>query len=422
MLTALLVVLGTSLAWLSRSTRQAATADQPRRSIVVLPFQSLSEATKGDYFADGLTDDLTTSLAMHPELFIIARDSAFVYKGQTVADADLVAKLKVRYVLRGSVRQDGSNVRINARLIDTETGGHEWAEQFEGDSAHLLDLEHVITQRIITALLQRIVPAGHERELVWRTTNPQAYDAFLAGRQHFYTYLNKQENEKARALFEQALHHDPKFAMAHAMLAWTYAFDAMNGWSANRAASLATALKIGQQAVALNKNMPLAHFVTGLAYREQTEYVKALAEAEKAIALDPNYANGQVLVATLLYYAGRPEDSIAPLKKAIRLNPHHPFHYLFHLGQAYYVLHRYEDAIKAFRDGISRNPSAERLRVWLAAALAQAGKIEDAQWEANEVRALNPNFNLAAIAEAFPFKYKVDADHLMDGLRKAGFS
>jgi adenylate cyclase len=254
------------------------------------------------------------------------------------------------------------------------------------------------------------------------TRSPEAYDAFLAGRQHFYAYLNKSENEKARALFERALQYDRDFALAHAMLAWTYVFEAMNGWSKDRAFSLQKSLATAQKAISINKDIPMTYFVTGMAYREQGEYVKALAEAQKAIALDPNYANGHVLVASLLYYTGRPEESIVPLRKAMRLNPHYPFNFNFHLGQAYFVLHKYDDAIMAFEAGIAKNPSAERLHVWLAAALAHAGRIEDAKWEVEHVLGLNPDFSLAAIAKVFPFKNKTDGDHFLEGLKKAGFS
>jgi adenylate cyclase len=164
----------------------------------------------------------------------------------------------------------------------------------------------------------------------------------------------------------------------------------------------------------------LAYFVTGLVFRERKEYVKALVEAEKAIALDPNYANGHVLVASLLFYAGRPDESVARIKKAMRLNPHHPFNYAFHLGQAYYALERYDEAIKALEGGIATNPASERLHLWLAASYAQAGRIDDAEWEAEQIRVLNPEFNLSAVSEAFPFKDRAISERFLNSLRKAG--
>ncbi len=422
LLVVLAVVLGAGLLLRATPQRAVVTATPPtaKISIVVLPFKLLGEAAKGDYLADGLTDDLTTALAMRSDLLVISREAAFVYKGQEVSDTDLGSRLDVRYVLRGTIHRDGTSVRINARLIDAANGKHVWAEQLDS-----VELKDNIARRIVNSLIEHIAPRGLyaiDAPGLPTTRSAEAYDAFLAGRQHFYAYLNKSENEKARALFERALHYDRDFALAHAMLAWTHVFEAMNGWSEDRAFSLQKALATAQKAISINKDIPMTYFVTGMAYREQGEYIKALAEAQKAIALDPNYANGHVLVASLLYYTGRPEESIVPLRKAMRLNPHYPFNFNFHLGQAYFVLRKYDDAIKAFQAGIAKNPSAERLHVWLAASLAHAGRIEDAKWEAEQVLAQNPNFSLAAVAKVFPFKNKADADHFLEGLRKAGFA
>ena len=152
------------------------------------------------------------------------------------------------------------------------------------------------------------------------------------------------------------------------------------------------------------------------------EYIKALVEAEKAIEYDPNYANAYVLLATLLYYAGRPEESLERIKKAMRLNPHHPYNYTFHLGQAYYILERYDKAIEAFNNGIASNPASERLHLWLAAAHAQSGDIDEAEWEADQVLTLNPDFSLRRMQQAFPFKDPADREHFLVGLRKAGLT
>lgn len=170
------------------------------------------------------------------------------------------------------------------------------------------------------------------------------------------------ENAKAREFFNRTVAQEPEFALAWAMLAWTHAFDAMNGWSRDREHSLARALEIAEAAITLEPALPLAYFVRGLVYRERREYVKALVEAERAIAYDANYSNAHVLLATLLYYAGRPEEGLRRIKKAMRLNPQHPFNYSFHLGQAFYILRRHGEAITAFKRGIASNPSSERLQ------------------------------------------------------------
>jgi len=190
--------------------------------------------------------------------------------------------------------------------------------------------------------------------------------------------------------------------MAYAMLAWTHAFDAMNGWSPDREKSLLQARGLAAKALSLEERLPLAYFVAGLSYRETGEYVKALVEAEKAIRYDPNYANAHVLLATLLYYAGRPEEGLERIKKAMLLNPHHPYNYTFHLGQAYYILRRYDEAIETFQQGLASNPASERLHVWLAAAYAQAGISDEAEWQADQILTLNPEFSIERMGRHSP--------------------
>lgn len=398
----------------SKTVRAAGNA------IVVLPFKSLGGPDGIDSFADGLTDDITTALAQSRELLVIARDSAFMYKDGTVDYRKLASRLQVNFVLRGSVRRNGEQIRVNAQLIDVANGSHLWAEHFDGKVTKFFDVEDGIVRAVVSLLTNHPTQAKVTRSMLVKTSNAQAYDAFQQGRQHFYLYLNRQENAKARNLFEQALKLDPHFAMARAMLAWTYAFDAANGWTSTRDRTLRNAEQEANRAIAEDPKIALSYFITGLVFRERREYVKAFVEVEKAIALDPNYANAHVLLATLLYYAGRPAESIARLKKAMRLNPHHPFNYYFHLGQAYFMLHRYDEAIKVLRKGLASNPAAERLHVWLAASYAHAGMKQDAGWQANEVLTLNPKFSASAIVAAVPFKYNKDRNNFFEGLRKAG--
>ena len=160
----------------------------------------------------------------------------------------------------------------------------------------------------------------------------------------------------------------------------------------------------------------------GLVLREQKKYDKALVEAEKAIAIDPNYANAHVLVATLLYYAGKPREGLERMKLAIRLNPHHPHNYPFHVGQAYFVLKQYDEAIDAFNRGLQSRPRSQRLRLWLAAAYAQSGNIEDAQWEIEQILLLNPEFSYEKLIDIFPFKNPADLAHFLQGIQMAGLT
>jgi adenylate cyclase len=423
MVVALLAILfaGTTIAWLKFSgPSPVAPTDAP--TIAVLPFKNLSADAAMGYFADGITDDLITGLARSTELLVISRDSTFYYKDHDASNRALAEGLNADFAVRGSVRRSGEDLRVNVRVVDLADDKHLWAGTYDGKLDDLPGLEAGIIQQIIAALPNTPKTGDLKDFGLVRTSSPQARDSFLIGRQRFYLYLDKSENRAAREYFEKALELDDHFAMAYAMLAWTHAFDAMNGWSENRERSLDLAWTLADKATTLDNALPVAYFVKGLALREQGEYVKALAEAEHALALDGNYANAHVLVATLLYYAGAPEEGLARIRMAMRLHPHHPYNYAFHLGQALYILGRYGEAIDALKSAITSNPASERLHVWLAASYAQSGRTEEARWEADEIRALNPDFSLAAMRAAFPFKDPADSEHFLAGLRKAGLS
>jgi len=396
---------------------QATETASARPALAVLPFDNLSAEPDEEYFADGITDDVITHLAKNPGLMVIARDSTFFYKGKTLDPRLIAEKLHVGYLLHGSVRRDGDVLKLNVWLVEVETGAHVWAEHYERKLGQVFEIQNEISSgvtRSLAAADSALPVTGTE------TDNPRAYDKLLLGRSHFYRFESRAENLKARAYFEEAVRLDPGFATAHAMLAWTYAFEAMNGWADDRPAALQQAERIATRAIEIQPVLPLAYFVRGLSYRERHEYVKALVEAQKAIEYDPSYANAHVLLATLLYYAGRPEEGLERIREAMQINPHHPYNYHFHLGQAYFVLHRYREAIDAFNRGLSSYPASERMRVWLAAAMAQSGDIEEAKWEGEQIMAADPGFSVQRMAQAFPFKNRADTEHFLAGLRLAG--
>jgi tetratricopeptide (TPR) repeat protein len=223
-------------------------------------------------------------------------------------------------------------------------------------------------------------------------------------------------------LFLKAIEYDPNFANSYAMLAWTYAYEAMNGWSRDWDETMERALQLADKATKLQPDLPVAWFVKGLVNRERKDYIKAMVDAEKALDNDPNYANALMLKGTLLYFAGEPEKSIPIIRKAMQLNPHHPYNYAYHLAQGLYILHRYDEAIDALKTGLETNPSSTRMRVWLIAALAKSGDIDEAEWQVEQLMLENPGLSLQKIQNLFPFKNQSDLDHFLDGLRTAGLS
>ena len=389
-------------------------------AIAVLPFDNLGKDPEQEYFTDGITDDIITLLAKTPDLIVVARDSSFYYKNKSLDLNTIAEKLKVGHILRGSIRRSDDQFVINAQLVNTEDGTHTWAEQFSQNTENLFKVENDIARGVVAALRLRQDNNDDLQPLVMPTNHTQAHDYLMLGRYHFYKFASKAENIKAQNLFKEAIDLDPQYALAYAMLGWTYIFEAMNGWADDRPAVLKRAEELAGKAIEIQPELPLPYFVRGLSYREQGDYVKALVEAETALKYDPNNAGNRVLLATLLYYAGRPRVGLERIKEAMQINPHHPYNYHFHLGQAYFVLRQYNEAIDAFKQGIASNPASERLHVWLAASYAQSGDLDNAAWEADNILASNPDFSVARMEEAFPFKDPAEIKHFVDGLRLAG--
>ena len=392
-------------------------------SIAVLPFDNLSNDPEQEYFSDGVTDDIITRLAKYTELMVITRDSSFFYRDTKTDLKTIAEKLNVANILRGSIRRTGEQLIINAQLLNAVDGTHIWAEQYNYSAADLFKIENKISKSVMAALLNKPQNDQALRPLTMPTIHEHAHDYLLLGRYHFYKFASKEENIKARNLFLEAAKLDPEYALAYALTGWTYIFEVMNGWSDDRPAALIKAVQLASRAIELQPELPLSYYVRGLSYREQGgQYVKALGEAEIALKYDPNNANAKVLLASLLYYAGRPVVGLESIKQAMKINPHHPYNYHFHLGQAYFVLRQYDAAIDAFQQGLASNPAAERLRVWLAAAYAQSGDIDSANWEAEQVLSSNPDFSVVRMEESFHFKDPSELRHFTDGLRLAGFN
>lgn len=421
---AVLLVTAGALVWYAiyQQPAEVVSLDRPINSIAVLPFNNLSGDVAQQYFADGITDDITTGLAKLPDLLVIARDSAFLYRDQTLSIDRVAEILNVRYILNGSVRRVGKQVRINVQLVETTNSKLLWAETYDSSIEEVFDIQDGVAHGVATSLAVGTQKGRKPATTRRQTGSAQAYDSFLMGRYYFYLYASRDENQKAREFFEGAIQYDPDYALAYAMLGWTYTYDAINGWSDHQEASLKRGLELAQKAIALDKTLPVAYFVSGFAYRGLGEYMKALVEAEKAIEFDPNYANAHLLLATLLYYAGRPEEGLKRVEQAMRINPHHPFNYTYHQGQALYILGRYDEAVDALEKAIASNPDAERVHVWLAAAYAQTGAIDDAEWEADQILTINPGFTVERIGKVFPFKDPADRERFIEGLRKAGLS
>jgi TolB-like protein/class 3 adenylate cyclase len=301
--------------------------DKP--SIAVLPFTNISGDPEQEYFADGMTDDLITDLSKISGLFVIARNSAFTYKDKSLQVEQISRELGVRYVLEGSVRKADEQVRINAQLIDAKTGGHLWADRYDGQMEDIFALQDRITQKIVSALAVELASGEEARVVAKETDNIAAYDAFLQGREH---YVRRTPDDWANAVgyFERAIELDPNYGEAYAALALIYCESTHNLWHESLGASWGKARDLAERylQMAMDNPTPLAHQVASKMLIDSHKHEEALAEAERAVALDPNDANSYLAMANALIYAGRPKEAFDFVERAMRVDPHYPAYYL----------------------------------------------------------------------------------------------
>jgi adenylate cyclase len=376
--------------------------DKP--SIVVLPFDNMSKDPEQNYFSNGITEVLTSDLSRISSLFVIARNTAFTYKGKATNVQEVGKELGVRYVLEGSVQKASDQVRIVAQLIDATTGGHLWSERYDRPLKDVFALQDEIVQKIVTTLKLQLT-LEEQGWIVRKTTNTlEAYDALLRGMEYYRRYT-KEANAQARQMFEKAIALDPEYAVAYVGLGVTYWLEWHFRWSAD-SQNLERALALGQQALALDDSLPMSHMLLSVVYAQHQQYDQALAEGQRAIILDPNNADCYEVQAEVLNEAGRPEEALRAVEQAMRLNPRHPPTYFFQLGWAYGMAGRYAEAITAQKEALSRNPNllGAHLRLalsyqlqWLSQQSPAAQTLEPALTAVQRALALNDALHLTHI-------------------------
>ncbi|MDM9622964.1 guanylyl cyclase [Rhizobium sp. AC44/96] len=401
------------------TTGQPATPASPKLSIAVLPFANMSGDAEQEYFADGISEDIITALSKLSQLFVIARNSSFTFKGKNVQVQEVATKLGVRHVLEGSVRKSGNKVRITAQLIDAITGGHLWAERFDRDLTDIFAVQDDVTQQIVGALAVNLTEGDRQKLTPGQTRHPEAYDCFLRGRELWHR-LTKQTNSDARDLLQRAVELEPNFASAHAFLALTHGLDYLNRWSALPQRSMEQAEEAATLAVARDDNDPVAHWSLSVVNLYLRHHDGAISEAERAIVLNPNFAEGQVSLGEALIYSGRAEEALAYFDRARVLNPYFPDVVLHFQAWALFQLARYEEAVELLLQRVSRNPVTDVSRALLAACYGHLGLFEAARATWQEVLRVNPDYSLEYRRKVLPFKDPADFDRVMEGLRKAG--
>jgi adenylate cyclase len=391
--------------------------DEP--SIAVLPFVNMTEDPKQEYFSDGVTEEIITGLSKVPKLFVIARNSTFTYKGKPVKVRQVGRELGVRYVLEGSVRKAGEQVRISTQLIDATTGHHLWAERYDRNLKDIFAIQDEITKNIITAL-QVELREGEEARVYGRgTDNLDAYLKLLQGREHSNRF-NREGNILARQMYEEAIVLDPEYAVAYLRLSATHLMDLIYGSSKSPQWSLEQAEELTKKALALDDSLAEAYSFLGRIYLVKRHYEEAISEGEKAVELDPNSAFAHAALAFTLHFAGRIEESIGLYKKAIRLNPIPRSWYLTGLASSYRMMGRYGEAIALYKKVLHSNPDHLLAHMGLASVYSLLGREEEARAEAEEVLRIDPKFSLDRLSSSLLYKNRADTELVLDSLRKAG--
>ncbi|WP_119460300.1 adenylate/guanylate cyclase domain-containing protein [Rhodospirillaceae bacterium SYSU D60014] len=384
-------------------------------SIAVLPFINMTGDSQQAYLTDGITEDIITNLSKFRELFVISRNSSFRFEGGEANPQQTGRDLGVRYLLQGSLRRAGSRVRIAVQLVDAATGHHLWAERYDRELTDIFEVQDELTQLIVATLAVRLEEAEKSRVRRAETEDLEAYGFRLRG-QMFLRRYSKDGLAEAKQMYRRALERDPDYSRAYAALATAHIVEWRYGWTASPAESLEKALEFAKRSIALSENSARGHAALGFVYLYTKQRAAAIVEYERALALNPNDADIMAEFADALTHDGRALEAVELLHKAMRLNPFFPDWYLWYLGDAYYTLGRYEEAIRTLE---RMNDPAEGYRL-LAASYAQLGRAEEAAAYAAKVLEMHPNFSVADWAEKQPDQDPEALEIFLDGLRKAG--
>jgi TolB-like protein/tetratricopeptide (TPR) repeat protein len=399
--------------------------DKP--SIAVLPFNNMSGDPEQDYFSDGITEDLITDLSKISRLFVIARNTSFSYKGQQVKVRQVAEDLGVRYVLEGSVRRANDEVRINAQLIDATTGGHLWAERYDGTLADVFDLQDRVTERIVDALALQLTPQEALQVGGPGTDSVEAHDAYLLGLS-FYNRRTPEDNATARTHFEKAIELDPEYAAAYTALAKVYARAASGraGYSEKLGIAYRHGFAKGRRLLDQGMSQPNAdyHVLRSWLALRMHQHDRAIAEAEQALELNPNDAEAMEALAEALIYAGQPKAGIDLAERALRQNPASLGHALYLTGIAEFAAGDPDSALEYLDRARRQAPEERHFAGILTAVHGELDQIEQAKaayeifWQQQNF--VNRNLRLSHMVSLYPFSEPDVLERLADGFEASG--
>jgi adenylate cyclase len=385
-------------------------------SVAVLPFANMSGDPEQEFFVDGLTEDILTELARRHELFVISRNSTFVYKGQAVNIPEVAKTLGAQYLVEGSVRKAGNRVRITVQLIDTANDSHIWAEKYDRNLDDIFEIQDEVTAAIVATLPGRVEAAQHDRLVRKKPSSMAAYECVLAAKV-LHHRSDREDNAKAQELIARAIELDPNYAHAHAWRACILGQAWHHGWCDSREATFGQSNAAGERALALDDNDADVHRLRAAINIIRDDLTKARYHQERALALNPNYDLVVVQMGELQTWLGNPLDGIEWIRKAMKLNPHHPERFWSHLGKAHFAARQYAEAIEAFMHLSTMDTSQH---AFVAAAYGHLGDKTAAGAHADRVRTLDPDFTTQGFLGTLHYAEDSDRQHVVEGLAKAG--
>jgi len=392
---------------------------QDKPTIAVLPFDNMSGDPSQEYFSDGLTEEIITGLSKIPNIFVIARNSTFTYKGKAVKVQQVSREMGAKYVLEGSVRSAGDRVRITAQLIDGITGQHLWADRYDRELKDIFAIQDEITMNIMIALQVKLTKGEQARLQAKYTKNLEAYFVYLQAIEYLFKF-SKESNVLARQKFQESITLEPEYPPAYGGLAGVYLNEAWQGWSDNPEQSAALAMQYAQKCLTLHESNSSAHAIIGIVYLVLGLWEEAIKESELAVSQRPNSADSIWMLAVTYTRVGRVKEALSLLEKAIRLNPMPPNPYLHEIGTCLRLMGRYTEAIAVLKKILNRSPDYLNSRLNLIATYVMFGDKEAACIEAAEVLKQSPDFSIARFLKHFPYKDQKILDALSESFRIAG--
>jgi TolB-like protein/class 3 adenylate cyclase/Tfp pilus assembly protein PilF len=391
-------------------------------SIAIMPFVNMSGDPEQDYLADAISENIISSISMFDYLFVISRNSSFIYKGKAVKIKQVAEELGVQYILEGSIIKSGEQLRVTAQLIDALSGRHKWSQRYNTKKQDLFEVLDEITQSICTELGVALIWGEYIRPFYEGTNKFDAWE-YVSKATILMEYLSRESVQKAKEFLKNAISIDPDYSYAWSLLGECHLNDAKFGWSDSRTESIKQGIELIDKALSLDDSNFHAHIAKGIYYQRQKQFEKALTKLEKAIALAPGDMFAHLWLSRNYCYMSRQGEAILHGKKALRLAPHGPWYIYQAIGWPYYFLGQYEESISWFKKCLERCERGEcnlaLPHYYLATAYSQNGQIEEAQFHMQKVLEYDPKFNLKNLRKRYPYK-EADIKQIMSALRKVG--